>query len=272
MFANMLNKLLLTVLPKKGVKLVKINFSKTNIIIGILTFVLIAALAYLYFPQVFPVSGEVKKIPIYCVDTGEKKVAISFDAAWGDQYTKGILDILDQYKVKTTFFLVGFWVDKYPDMVKEISKRGHEIGNHSSSHPKMTELSPDKMAHELNVTSDKIESLTGKRTVLFRPPFGDYNNTLIEVADQNGYKTIQWSVDSLDWKKIGSSQIAERVVRNVDKGSIVLFHNNSEYVLEYLPNILKKLQSEGYQIVPISELVYQNNYYTDHTGKQFKIK
>ena len=83
---------------------------------------------------------------------------------------------------------------------------------------------------------------------------------------------MQWSVDSLDWKQIGSSQITERVVRNVNNGSIVLFHNNSEYVLEYLPNILKKLQSEGYKIVPVGELIYQGDYYIDHTGKQFKSK
>lgn len=273
MFEKHLNKLLIIALSEKEVKRMRIiKPGKAVILTGIFAIALLACFFCAYNPDILSASGEPKKVPIYCVNTDEKKIAVSFDAAWGDQFTDGILDILDRYNVKTTFFLVGFWVDQYPDKVKEISRRGHEIGNHSSTHPKMTGLSPDKMAYELNATSDKIEKLTGKRPVLFRPPFGDYNNTLIEVADANGYKTVQWSVDSLDWKKIGSGKIAERVVRNINKGSIVLFHNNSDYVLEYLPNIIKKLQSEGYQIVPVGELIYHENYYIDHTGKQFKVK
>ena len=102
-------------------------------------------------------------IPIYCVDTDEKKIAISFDAAWGADKTSDILAILKEYDVKTTFFLVAFWVDKYPDMVKKIDNEGHEIGNHSANHPNMTQLSEDKIREELTITSNKIESITGKK-------------------------------------------------------------------------------------------------------------
>ncbi|MCT4507795.1 MAG: polysaccharide deacetylase family sporulation protein PdaB [Tepidibacter sp.] len=211
-----------------------------------------------------------KKLPIYCVDTEEKKIAISFDAAWGDTHTKNILDILDKYDVKTTFFLVGFWVDKHPDLVKEISNRGHEIGNHSTTHPKMSMLSKEQIKEELETTSDKIEKIINKRPVVFRPPFGDYNDTLINTASSLNYHTIQWDVDSLDWKEIGVEHVVDRVIKNTKNGSIVLFHNNAKYVSEYLPLILEKLKSQGYEIVPISELIYKENYSMDSTGKQRK--
>lgn len=211
-----------------------------------------------------------KKLPIYCVDTQEKKIAISFDAAWGDAYTKDILDILDEYDIKTTFFLVGFWVDKHPDLVKEISHRGHEIGNHSTTHPKMSLLSKEQIKEELETTSDKIEKIIKKRPIVFRPPFGDYNDTLIDTASSLNYYTIQWDVDSLDWKEIGVEHVVDRVIKNTKNGSVVLFHNNAKYVSEYLPLILEKLKSQGYEIVPVSELIYKENFSMDSTGKQRK--
>ncbi|QXM05558.1 polysaccharide deacetylase family sporulation protein PdaB [Crassaminicella indica] len=214
------------------------------------------------------VMNRDKALPIYCVDTEEKKIAISFDAAWGDQYTDGILDILDKYNVKTTFFLVGFWVDKYPDMVKKIHEKGHDIGNHSSTHPHMSKLSVEQISKELNETGEKIEKITAKKPILFRPPFGDYNNQLIDTAKENGYYTIQWDVDSLDWKELGVQPVVDRVTRNVKNGSIVLFHNNAKYVLEYLPLVIERLQKEGYEIVPISELIIKKDFYIDHTGMQ----
>jgi polysaccharide deacetylase family sporulation protein PdaB len=214
---------------------------------------------------------EEKKLPIYCVDTKEKKIAISFDAAWGQIYTREILDILDKYNVKTTFFLVGFWVDKHPDLVKEIYARGHEIGNHSTTHPKMSLLSKEEITKELEITSEKIEKIIDKKPTVFRPPFGDYNNTLIETAQSLGYYTIQWDVDSLDWKEIGVEHVVDRVVKNTKNGSIVLFHNNAKYITQYLPLVLEKLQSQGYKIVPISELIYKKDYEMDSTGRQKRI-
>lgn len=209
-----------------------------------------------------------KKLPIYCVDVPEKKIAISFDAAWGADKTEELLKILKEHNVKTTFFLVGFWVDKFPDMVKKISDEGHEIGNHSARHPKMSTLSKEHIIQELNSTSNKIEAITGKPTTLLRPPFGDYNNTLVETAQELGYQVIQWDVDSLDYKDYGTQAIVDRVLKKVGNGSIVLFHNNATYTPEALPMILDELQKQGYQIVPISELIYKENYYIDHTGRQ----
>lgn len=214
------------------------------------------------------VFGQDKKLPIYSVDMKEKKIAISFDCAWGNEHTKSILDILDQYQVKTTFFMVQFWAEKFPDDVLEIYNRGHEIGNHSSTHPNMAKLSIEDMTKELKGAEDAIEKIIGQKPTVFRPPFGAYSNSLIEVCETNGYYVIQWDVDSLDWKEITAEQIVDRVTRNVKPGSIVLFHNNAEYVEEYLPSILDKLKSDGYEIVPIGQLIMKENYHMDHAGKQ----
>lgn len=213
-----------------------------------------------------------KELPIYYVDTSEKKIAISFDAAWGTDHTENILDILDEYDIKTTFFLVDFWVTDYPDIVKEIDKRGHEIQNHSTTHPKMTELSKEDMIKEIKTTEENIEKITGKKTTLFRPPFGDHNDELIKTLREIGYHGIQWDVDSLDWKELGVEPVVDKVTRNIKNGSIVLFHNNAKYVTEYLPLILEKLQEEDYEVVPVSELIYKEDYYMDNTGKQIKNK
>lgn len=235
---------------------------------------LIAIACAIWVFQAIDVSAVInqdRKLPIYSVQTPEKKIAISFDAAWGDDHTLAILDNLDKYNVKATFFLVEFWAKKYPKDVLEIQKRGHEIGNHSATHPDMTGLTSEKIAAELAATSDVVEEITGKRTTLFRPPFGAYDNHVIETCEAEGYKVIQWSVDSLDWKDITTQQIVERVTRNVKSGDIILFHNNAEHVEEYLPLVLKSLQDQGFQIVPIGELIYYENYNMDHAGKQCKI-
>lgn len=246
---------------------------RTLIIILCIVVLLAGVLSFFGFKdKLIETISPSKVLPIYCVDTDEKKIAISFDAAWGDSYTKGILDILDEYNVKTTFFLVGFWVDRYPHLVKEMKDRGHEVQNHSSTHPHMSKLSKEQIANELNKTGKKIYDITGVRPSLFRPPFGDYNNTLINTAKDCGYYTIQWSVDSLDWKELGVEPVVDRVTRNIKNGSIVLFHNNAKYVLQYLPRVLKKVQEDGYTVVPISQLIIKENYEIDHTGKQIRMK
>lgn len=230
-------------------------------------FLFVAALAVIIAVCSASFGGE-RRVPIYGVDTDRKQVAISFDAAWGDEFTAGILDILDTYDVKATFFLVDFWSQKYPDDVKMIAERGHDIGNHSTTHPDMANLSAEQIAQELNTSADTIESLTGKRPVLFRPPYGSYSDTLIETAESLGYQTIQWSVDSLDWKDISTEQIVERINRNVQNGSIILFHNNAQHVLEYLPQILENLKNSGYEVVKINDLIYHDHYHIDNNGIQ----
>ncbi|MGI6065942.1 MAG: polysaccharide deacetylase family protein [Bacillota bacterium] len=216
------------------------------------------------------VVKTVKLLPIYQVDVPEKKIAISFDATWGAEYTPKILDILDEHQVKTTFFLVNIWLDKYPDVAKMIAERGHEIGMHSTSHPHFTQLSEAQMEKELKDNYQMIESITGQKPVLFRPPYGDYNNNVIKTVDRLGFKTIQWSVDSLDWKDLSSQEIQNRVLSKIDPGDIVLFHNAGKYTHDALDPLLTKLEEQGYKVVPISELLLKGDYYIDFNGIQRK--
>ena len=202
------------------------------------------------------------------VERDDKVLAISFDASWGADKTISILDILDEHDVKTTFFLVGGWVDKYPDMVKEIVARGHEIGNHSDTHPHMSQLSESAIKDELRIMSDKVEKLTGVRPTLFRPPYGDYNNRVIEVARAEGYECVQWSIDSLDWKGRGTEDIIKQCTYRVDDGDIVLFHNDSNDIVNALPTVIKHYQGLGYTIIPVSELLLEGEYTIDVQGKQ----
>ena len=222
--------------------------------------------------QAIQTASAQREIPIYCVDTDKKQVALSFDAAWGNEQTEHLLDILDKYNVKTTFFLVGDWVEKYPESVKEISKRGHDVGNHSNTHPHMTQMSVDDMNTQIQTCNEKIKALTGKCPTLFRAPYGDYNNTLIESANSLGYHVIQWSVDSLDWKDYGADSIVDTVLNHkaLGDGAIILMHNGAKYTKDALERVITGLQDKGYEIVPISQLIYSENYHMDNTGRQFK--
>ena len=208
--------------------------------------------------------------PIYSVDTDEKKVAISFDAAWGADNTVKLMEICESYEVHATFFLVGFWVDKYPDMVKEIHSRGFEIGNHSENHPQMSKLSAEQMKCEIESVNKKITDLTGECPKVFRPPYGDYSNAVVQSVNDLNMHCIQWSIDSLDWKEYGRDELIKRVLKNVKNGDIILFHNNAKYTPSALPQILEELQNRGFSVCSISELIYTEEYTVDICGVQRK--
>ncbi|MFI3226201.1 MAG: polysaccharide deacetylase family protein [Clostridia bacterium] len=147
--------------------------------------------------QQIVVSSTARDLPIYDVQTDNKVISLSFDAAWGNEDTQLLIDILAEYDVKATFFVVGEWVDKYPESVLALYEAGHEIQNHSDTHPHMTTLDYSSMVSEMNSCSDKIESITGVRPTLFRPPYGDYDDKLVATLREQGYYCIQWSIDSL---------------------------------------------------------------------------
>lgn len=210
-------------------------------------------------------------LPIYSVGTEEKKIAISFDAAWGADDTDTLIAVLAKYNVPATFFVVGEWVEKYPTEVKRLADAGHDVMNHSDTHPYMTSLSSSKMVEELKACNQKIASITGKEPMLFRCPYGDYNNNVISTVESIGMKSIQWDVDSLDWKETATVEsIVSRVTGKVKNGSIVLFHNDAEHTPEALPIILEKLISEGYTFVKIADLIHYENYEIIHDGTQVK--
>ena len=192
---------------------------------------------------------------------------------WGNDDTEQLIKILKEYKVPATFFVVGAWVDKYPESVKALHKAGHQIQNHSNTHPNMPQLSSAQMLDEITCCNDKIEKITGVRPTLFRPPYGDYDNATINTLSNCDMFAIQWDVDSLDWKDYATADsICKRVTSKVKNGSIVLFHNDADHTPEVLPTILKCLKDEGYEFVFISDLIYKENYEIKHDGTQCKVE
>ncbi|MDE7268581.1 MAG: polysaccharide deacetylase family protein [Lachnospiraceae bacterium] len=221
-----------------------------------------------------PTSGAAanRELPIYCVQTEEPKIALTFDAAWGNQDTKKIMEILKKHNVKVTFFMTGGWVDTYPDDVKMILAEGHDLGNHSQNHKNMSRLSDSEKEAELMSVHNKVKDLTGYEMFLFRPPYGDYDNSLVTTAKKCGYYAIQWDVDSLDWKDYGVESILKTVTENehLGNGSIILCHNGAKYTAEALDTMITTLKDAGYTFVPLSELIYKEKYHMDNEGRQIK--
>lgn len=216
---------------------------------------------------------DIQKEAIYRVDTENKKISFTFDVNWADEeYLYKILDILDKYNVKATFFVMGRWI-VYPeneniDKLKEIYKRGHEIGNHSYSHADFKTINEQKMIKEIKDAEKVIKETIGVKTELFRFPSGHYNQNGVKVANSLGYKSIQWDVDSIDWKQLGLEREYLRVINHVKPGSIVLFHNNGKYTADNLNRLIPELQGKGYEFVPVGQLIYKDGFYIDNEGVQ----
>lgn len=219
-------------------------------------------------PAVVGASAAARQLPIYCVQKDYKVLSISFDAAWGNEDTQQLIDILAKYKVKATFFVVGAWVDKYPESVKALHDAGHEVMGHSNTHAHFNSLSADEIITDLDACNDKIEAVTGVRPTLFRCPYGEYDDHVINAVRSLGLEPIQWDVDSLDWKELSAAEITERVTSKVQPGSIVLFHNAALHTPEALPGVIEALLQDGYTFVPISQLILTGEYTIDHTGRQ----
>lgn len=211
-------------------------------------------------------------LPIYSVETDEKVVSITFDAAWGDEDLDDILEILSAHNCKATFFVTGDWATRYPEAIQKIWKSGHDLGNHGANHKHMTQLSRDEMLAEIEGCHTIIKTMTGIDMKLFRAPYGDYDGSVILAAKAKEYYTIQWDVDSLDWKDYGVNSIIDKVCnhKNLNNGSIILLHNGSTYTRDALDGLLTGLEEQGYSFVPVSELIYTEDYSVDHTGRQYQ--
>ena len=252
----------------------EINISRKTTILAAAVLILAGLLGVRYREEgtILPTSASAggKALPIYCVQTDEPKIALTFDAAWGNDDTKKIMEILKKHDVKVTFFMTGGWVDSYPEDVKMILAEGHDLGNHSENHKNMSRLSDSEKEKELMSVHDKVKELTGYDMFLFRPPYGDYDSKLIKVAHKCNYYPIQWDVDSLDWKDYGVDSIIKTVTQNehLGNGSIILCHNGATYTPEALDTLITTLKDAGYQFVKVSELIYRDNYHMDHEGRQ----
>lgn len=246
------------------IKLKSIKFLMLVLLVAILLSVNLGGnvAASVYF------NNALRKVPIYYVNTQNQQVAISFDAAWGADKTEKIMSICKEYNVNATFFLVGFWVEDYPEIAKKIAENGFEIGTHSNTHPNMAKISAEKQKLELEASLNIIKKNTGVDAKLFRPPFGAYNDSLISTAESLGLTTIQWDVDSLDWKGLSAMEITNRVLNGVRNGSIILCHNNSDHILDALPIMLDRLQKKGYTVSCVGDLILKGDYVIDNNGMQ----
>ena len=222
----------------------------------------------IWSPDIVGAAATTRRLPIYSVQRDNKAVSLSFDAAWGNEDTQTLIDILGKYKIRATFFVVGDWVEKYPESVKALSDAGHEVMNHSDDHAHFTRLSSEEITANITACSEKIAAITGVTPTLFRCPYGEYDDAVIAAVESMGMHAIQWDVDSLDWKDLAADDIYSRVTAKVSPGSICLFHNAALHTPEALPGIIEYLLQNGYDIVPISELILTENYTIDHTGRQ----
>lgn len=213
-------------------------------------------------------SNLVKLLPIYNVQTQENKVALTMNCAWNADDIDSIIETLKNNNVNITFFMVGDWIDKYPEYAKKIYEAGNEIGSHSNTHPHVNNLSKEKNIEELRKCSEKIEKITSKKTNLYRTPYGEYNNNVLQVAQEEGYKTIQWNIDTLDYNGLTGEEMWNRINVKLEKGSIILTHNGTAHTADSLDMLIKNIKQKGFNIVKVSDLIYNDNYTINNNGTQ----
>lgn len=214
------------------------------------------------------VGGTVQPAPIARVAEAGNQVGLSFDVAWGDDQTEEILEVLDIYGVRATFFVTNAWMAAYPELAAKISEGGHELGLHSATHPYFSALTKEGVKKELKDNSKMVEQLTGQQAKFFRPPYGDYNNNVLSVAGEMGLVTIGWAVDGGDWQDIPARKISNNVLERVKAGDIVMLQNNNEQTVTALKEIFNTWQEQGIRPVPLGAMVRTQDYFVDYDGVQ----
>ena len=203
------------------------------------------------------------------VKTTEKKIALGFDCGYNNVYTDYILDTLDEYDAKVTFFVTGFFCTKFPQQLKKIHDRGHEIGNHTMNHLRMNNLSEGEVYKEIKGVNDMVYKNVGISPAIMRPPYGNANSNVVAISRMLGCETVFWTEDSYDWDpKKSADYIIERATNVMDEGCILLFHNSAPKTKQTLKTILDDYKAKGLQIVSISELLYDGHYLIDAKGTQ----
>jgi len=222
----------------------------SNFIIS--TMVLFVLCASIFLPQSsFPVSTV--GLPIY-KGTSKDKVSLMINVYWGTEYIEPMLDVLDSYEIKTTFFLGGSWVERNHNEAREIVRRGHEVGNHGYFHKDHKALSRQANKNEILNCHKIVKSVLGVDMQLFAPPSGSFSADTLDIAEEIGYNTIMWSLDTIDWRDKDVSLIIKRATEKASGGDLILMHPTKE-TLEALPNIIDKLQVKGLTVTKVSEIL-----------------
>ena len=246
-------------------------FNKDRIrtyLVSILTVAMLIIFSNIGNVKTVQTSATMKYLPIYNVKTNEKKIAFTMNCAWNADDIDSILETLKNNNVHITFFMVGEWVDKYPEAVKKIYEAGHEIGSHSNTHPHVNNLSAEKNLEEIKLSVNKIEQITGQKTNIYRTPYGEYNDTVIKTAQENGYYPIQWNLDTLDYKGLTGEEMWNRLKNKLENGSIILSHNGTKHTADSLDMLIKNIKEKGYEVTTVSNLIYKDNFTINNNGTQ----
>ncbi|HZK23838.1 MAG TPA: polysaccharide deacetylase family protein [Oscillospiraceae bacterium] len=190
----------------------------------------------------------------YQVETQDRAVALTFEVVWEPGFTHEVLNILDRYQIRATFFLTGSWLRQNPDLAREIIDRGHEIGQHSYAHKHLTDLDDEELTKEFDLMAETLQEELNLQTHLFRPPYGELDQRVFEFAAKRGYTTVVWSINPHDWQEPGKDKIISRITKQLHNGAIILMHTNSSQAVEALPVILQSLLMQEYEVLPFSEL------------------
>ena len=244
------------------------NILGSLLVVSVLTIMCMAGSSMV--DNIIETAVQNRLLPIYSVETPDKKVALTFDCAWGADDIPDIINTLEVNEVEATFFVVGDWVKKYPDAVKALHEAQMEIGNHSYDHKHVNKLSYGENLEDMTKCNELIKVITGEEVKFYRGPYGEYNNTVISVAEELGMKVIQWNIDTLDYEGKTPEEMCKRITKNIRNGSIILMHNDTKYTASGLQQIIDTINDLGYQIVPMDELIYFDNYEINHEGRQIK--
>ncbi len=254
----------------KSVLITKRQFN-IAILSVLLVLAIVGAVSYFGIASIISSTQSKRLLPIYCVDTTEKKIALTFDCAWENSDTLILIDLMKLYNVKATFFATGDFCERYPDDIKLLAKYGHSIQNHSNKHPHVKNIEKQALIDDTTACDNIIKQVTGKKPTLYRAPYGEYSDSMLSIFETDlHHKVIQWDVDSVDWQKPTVQTIVKRITTKVKAGSILLFHNDTKNTPEALAQILPQLKQDGYEFVLVEDLIYKDNYTLDHAGKQIK--
>ncbi|HJV46692.1 MAG TPA: polysaccharide deacetylase family protein [Bacillota bacterium] len=204
--------------------------------------------------------ADLEPAPIFRGNPSKPMISFMVNVAWGNEYLPEILKVMDKYKVKSTFFLDGSWVNKYPDEARKIKEAGHEIGNHAYSHPDMKNLSMNRIRLEIDKTNEVIEKELDLKPNLFAPPSGSFDQRVVELAAQEGMKTLLWTLDTVDWRKPAPSTIIQRLTPNLANGNLILMHP-TESSAKALPALLEAARAKGLKVGTVTELLSTNRIY-----------
>lgn len=219
-------------------------------------FILVVAIGLGYVVYLTQNQSKVSGVssPHYQGSTNQKMVSLTFNVDWGEEYLPQLLEILKKEDIKATFFVTGKWAERQPDLVKEIVKSGHDLGNHGHGHSHLKNLSNEELAQEITGGEKVLQRISGQKPYLFAPAYGEVDERITRVAGQLEYEVIMWSLDTIDWQNPDVATIVRRVVPRIHNDAIILMHPTKPTV-DALPQIIKQLKQEGYRMVPVSKLI-----------------